>query len=117
MVNRVGRIRRGVERTASGETLEYKWAAGTRGYFEGIVVLRTDRFGQRWRLELNRGGHVTVRVAAGLLDVTPMTITNWIRAGVFPHAQKNKKTKVVMIPDHEVEQVARQRGVVLPFDE
>ena len=101
------------EETAGGERLDYCWFAGARGPFEGVVVIRTDRFGQQWRLELPRGARVTGRVAAGLLRVTAMTVSNWIRAGVFPNI--TKRNGVTMIPLRDVERVARSRGIPVPF--
>ena len=102
------------ERTAAGETLEYAWYSGDRGPFEGVVVTRTDRYGMRWKLELDRRSLVTVRVAAGLLGVTPMTIANWLKQRTyFPNAAK--RNGVVVIPLRDVERVARLRGKPVPF--
>ena len=101
------------EFTLAGERLDYGWYAGDRGPFEGALVVRTDRFGQRWRLEISRGSYVTARVAAGLLAVTPVTVANWLKAGEFPNARK--KNNAVVIPLRDVERIARQRGQDLPF--
>ena len=101
------------ETTLAGERLDYGWYSGDRGPFEGALVEKTDRFGQRWRLEIGRSSYVTVRVAAGLLRVTPMTISNWLQAKKFPHAKK--KGNAVVIPLRDVESIARQRGQDLPF--
>jgi hypothetical protein len=105
----------GTDKTPSGELLEYAWYSGQMGPHEGVVVIRTDRFGQRWRLELPRRGNVTFRVAAGLLNVTPMTISNWHRAGVFPHAFKKKN--IMLIPIRDIERIARRKSIALPFAE
>ena len=78
-------------------------------------MIKTDRFGQRWRLELSRRSNITTRVAAGVLGVTAMTVANWVRNGAFPHAIK--KRNVTLIPARDVERVARQRGITLPFSE
>jgi hypothetical protein len=108
-------VRIGVEKTLGGEQLEYCWYGGTPAPFEGILVIKTDRFGQQWRLELSRRSNITVRVAAGVLGVTAMTVSNWVRGGVFPNAVKRKG--VTLIPARDVERVARQRGITLPFTE
>lgn len=105
----------GTDRTPAGEELQYAWYSGQMGPHEGVVVIRTDRFGQRWRLELPRRGNVTFRVAAGLLDVTPMTVSNWHRAAVFPHAFKKKN--LWLIPIRDVERIARKKNIALPFSE
>ena len=105
----------GSEKTSTGEELEYWWFAGNVGFLEGAIVVRIDRFGQRWQLQLDRASYVTVRVAAGLLDVTPMTVTNWLRSGVFPRAKTISKATV--IPLRDVERAARARGIPLPFAE
>lgn len=106
-------VRVGVEQTAGGEKIEYCWYGGTPAPFEGILVIKTDRFGQQWRLQLSRRSNITVRVAAGVLGVTPMTVSNWLREGVFPNALKRKN--VTLIPMRDVERVARNRGITLPF--
>lgn len=77
-------------------------------------MIKTDRFGQRWELRLQRGSFVTVRVAAGLLDVTAMTVSNWLRTGVMREARAMGKGATV-IPLHEVERVARSRGIKVPW--
>lgn len=105
----------GTDKTPSGELIEYGWYSGRMGPHEGVVVIRTDRFGQRWRLELPRRANVTFRVAAGLLNVTTPTIANWQRAGVFPHAFKKKN--VMLIPIRDVERIARKKRIALPFAE
>ena len=105
----------GTERTPGGEKIEYAWYSGRLGPHEGIVVIKTDRFGMRWRLELPRHANVTVRVAAGLLNVTPMTVSNWIRDGVFQGVLRGKKA--VMIPVRDIERVAKLRGITLPFSQ
>lgn len=105
----------GTERTLAGERIEYLWYSGGLGTLEGAVVVKTDRFGQRWQLQLDRSSYLTVRVAAGMLGVTPMTVTNWVNAGVFPSARRIKKATV--IPFRDVERVARDRGYKLPFNE
>lgn len=106
----------GTDKTPAGEELAYAWYSGQMGPHEGVVVIRTDRFGQRWRLELPRRGNVTFRVAAGLLNVTPVTVTNWHRAGLFPHAFKKNRT-LWLIPIRDVERVARKRNIALPFSD
>jgi hypothetical protein len=103
----------GEEKTASGEVLQYRWVAGSDAYFTGVEVVKEDRFGQVWSLRAARDGAVTVRVAAGLLRVTPMTVSNWINAGVFPGVYRVHDA--IVIPVREVEQIARQRGIPLPF--
>lgn len=105
----------GSDRTPAGEELQYAWYSGQMGPHEGVVVIRTDRFGQRWRLELPRRGNVTFRVAGGLLNVTAMTVTNWHRAGLFPHAFKKKS--VWLIPIRDVERMARDKNITLPFSD
>ena len=105
----------GSERTFTGEQLDYLWFAGGLTPFEGAMVIKTDRFGQRWMLLSDRDSDVTVRVAAGLLGVTPMTVTNWLKAGSFPGARTIHKAAV--IPLRDIERVARARGYNLPFAE
>ena len=105
----------GKEETPAGEELVYTWYAGQPDPFTGIIVIKTDRFGQKWELKIHRDSVVTIRVAAGLLGVTAMTVTNWISAGVFPRAKR--KNQVMVIPVREVERIARDRGLQLPFVE
>ncbi len=107
-------VRVGEEQTDAGEKLEYTWYAGNPGPFEGIIVIRTDRFGQRWELRLQRGSFVTIRVAAGLLGVTPMTVSNWLRSGQIKHGRAMGKGATV-IPLNEVERVARSKGIQVPW--
>ena len=108
-------LRVGTEQTLSGEQLEYIWYSGSPGHFKGVIVVKTDRFGQRWQLQIGRGSFVTVRVAAGMLGVTPMTVTNWVRAGQFPNAKT--KNRATVVPFHDIERIARGRGLQLPYAE
>ena len=105
----------GTETTFTGEHIEYHWYSGGLGTLEGAIVVKTDRFGQRWQLLLDRSSYLTVRVAAGMLGVTPMTVTNWVNAGVFPAARRINKATV--IPFRDVERAARDRGYDLPFND
>lgn len=86
---------------------EYWWTGepGSRG----AVVFKTDRFGQRWTLDIRATHWVTQRVAAGLLEVSAMTISNWIREGKITETKKRKG--VVVIALREVERIAEARGM------
>jgi len=111
---------------ASTNDEEDYWWHGEPGQ-RGAVVFKTDRFGQRWALDIERTHWVTQRVAAGLLNVTVMTVNNWIRDGKIKGAKKRKvlgdlKAKdgklsieklpsVSVIPLREVERLAEERGI------
>jgi hypothetical protein len=84
------------------------WWLGAPGNREATVI-KTDRFGQRWVLHVKSTHWVTQRVAAGLLDVTFMTITNWISEGKITHTKK--RNGVTVIPLKEVERIAEARGI------
>ena len=100
-----------------GETIIYEWVhmPETTVAWKGARVTRLDRFGQRWVLDIARSHLVTHRVAAGLLGVTPMTIYNWSKLGVFRKQQT--RNQVAVIPMSEIERIARERGLPLPFGE
>lgn len=88
-------------------------------------MFKTDRFGQRWALDLESTHWVTQRVAAGLLDVSVMTVHNWIRDGKIRETKQRKvlgdltrkgtklsfpgKGTVSVIPLREIERLAEER--------
>ncbi len=111
-----------------GSEEEYWWR-GHPGEREA-VVFKTDRFGQRWVLEMDSSQWVTYRVAAGLLDVSVPTIHTWVENGKITATKKRvptmytmKKGKlkdadpkgsragVLVISLKEVEQIAEARGI------
>lgn len=113
---------------ADGGDEEYWWS-GDPGK-RGAVVFKTDRFGQRWTLDIESTHWVTQRVAAGLLCVTPMTVNNWVRTGKIRQARKRKvsgdlsfegrkivsekgRGSVSVIPLKEIEKLAEARGMFL----
>lgn len=98
---------------------------------EGAVVFKTDRFGQRWTLDIEKTHWITQRVAAGLLGVSVMAVNNWIRQGKIKGAKKRAvKTdisregsriiippstrSVSVIPFKEIRRIAESRGDFLP---
>jgi hypothetical protein len=87
---------------------EEYWWNGEPGK-RGAVVFKTDRFGQRWTLDIRATHWVTQRVAGGLLEVSPMTISNWIRDGKI--AETKKRNGVTVIALKEVERIAEARGM------
>ena len=53
---------------------------------------------------------------ATVIAITPcITWAKSLRAGKFPNATTRKDTKVTVIPVRDIERVARQRGIQLPF--
>ena len=94
------------------EEEEYWWWGGKPGH-RAAVVFRFDRFGQRWTLDLAPTDACTLRVAAGLIDVTVMTLHAWIRRGKLSGAHKRKGTLV--LPMHEVERIAAARDTFVRY--
>ena len=111
---------------ADGGDEEYWWN-GQPGK-RGAVVFKTDRFGQRWTLDIESTHWVTQRVAAGLLCVSPMTVNTWVRTGKIKKAKKRKvlgdltfegskiaieknRGSVSVIPLTEIERLAEARGM------
>lgn len=111
---------------ASSNGEEDFWWNGEPGK-RGAIVTKTDRYGQRWVLDLESTHWVTQRVAAGLLDVTVMTINTWIRSGKVRGSKKRKVLgdisfkgdkvsvqalpSVSVIPLREIERLAEKRGI------
>jgi len=111
---------------ASSNGEEDFWWHGEPGQ-RGAVVFKTDRFGQRWALDVERTHWVTQRVAAGLLNVTVMTVGTWIRQGKIKGAKRRKvvgdlvfkgtkvsfkkEPSVSVIPLKEIERLAEERGI------
>lgn len=106
---------------------EYWWWQGEPGSREALVV-RTDRFGQRWELLIESTHWVTHRVAAGLLNVSTPTIRNWVADGTIketkklsvPHVKSMNPGKITMsetkfsvVPLKEVERLANEMGFFL----
>lgn len=91
---------------------EEYWWDGEPEKWEAMVF-RTDRFGQKWALALDSGSWVTHRVAAGLLNVSVMTIHNWVRQGKFSGVKSRKSVSV--IPLREIARIAEERGVFIRF--
>lgn len=108
---------------------EEYWWIGTPGE-RGAVVFKTDRFGQRWTLDLDATHWVTQRVAAGLLGVSVMTVNNWIREGRITDSKRRKVDgstgrgesrtttprrggSVSVIPLKTVERIAEERGMFI----
>jgi len=114
-----------------GGNEEYWWD-GKPGKREARVI-RTDRFGQRWTLEVGSTHFVTYRVAAGLLNVTVPTIHSWVDAGKLSRKVKrltpipkmmnedqldltgsnSPQGLVFVVPLKEVARVAEERGLFL----
>jgi hypothetical protein len=95
-----------IVRTDGGN--EEYWWNGEPGR-RGGVVFKTDRFGQRWTLDIRSTHWVTQRVAAGLLEVSVMTISNWIREGKITDTKKRNGVAVISLK--EVERIAEARGM------
>ena len=112
-------------------TDEEYWWHGEPGE-RGASVIKTDRFGQAWVLDVESTHWVTYRVAAGLLDVTVPTIHAWVRQGVITETKKRYQTNfkltgeggidlkhpkrigVSVIPLKEIERIAKERGFFTP---
>jgi hypothetical protein len=108
-------------------TEEEYWWHGEPGKREASVI-KTDRFGQQWVLNVKSTHWVTFRVAAGLLDVTVPTIHSWVKQGLISDMKKRDlgkiaivkeggvdvlrptRAKVSVIPLKEVERIANERG-------
>ncbi len=86
------------------------WWTGSPGA-RGAKVITTDEFGMRWTLDADHTHFVTQRVAAGLLDVSLMTINKWVREGHL--GEKLWRKGVSVIPMPVIEAVAVQRGILL----
>ena len=116
--------------TNEGADEEYWWH-GEPGE-RGASVIKTDRFGQAWVLDVKSTHWVTYRVAAGLLEVTVPTIHAWVGEGVITETKKRyqtaykrtsdggidlkhpKRIGVSVIPLKEIERIAKERGLFTP---
>lgn len=94
-----------------GDHVEFYWVGDVAGN-RGARVITVDKDGMRWTLEADAGHLVTQRVAAGLLNVSLMTVNKWVRDGAL--GEREYRNGVSVIPMAIIEQVAVQRGV-LPF--
>lgn len=93
-----------------GGQVEFWWVGPTGQ--RGAQVIKTDPQGMRWTLDIESTHLVTQRVAAGLLNVSLMTVNNWVRAGTF--GPKQSRNGVSVVPMRRVEEIAEARGVFLP---
>ncbi|MDX2061297.1 MAG: hypothetical protein SFV24_26020 [Gemmatimonadales bacterium] len=91
-------------------TIEFYWIDDPGGG-RGAQVVKTDEHGMRWTLDVGATHFVTQRIAAGLLNVTVMTVNNWVREGRF--GQTMKRRGVSVIPMTAVERVAEARGIFI----
>ena len=85
------------------------WWLGYPGA-RGARVITTDEFGARWTLDVNTAHLVTQKVAAGLLNVSLMTVNKWVRDGVFGGQQW--RNGVSVIPLQAIEALAVARGIL-----
>jgi hypothetical protein len=92
-----------------GDEVEFWWVG--RAKTRGARVIKTDPQGMRWTLDIESNHLVTQRVAAGLLDVSLMTVNNWVRAGTF--GPKQSRNGVSVVPMRRVEELAEERGIFI----
>lgn len=78
----------------------------------GARVIRQDRYGQKWQLDIPHTHVVTQKVAAGLLGVSVMTINKWVRERLF--GKPRLRNGVSVIPLEAIRKIAEARGVQLP---
>lgn len=71
-------------------------------------MYKTDEHGMRWTLDIDSTHWITQRTAAGLLNVTVMTINTWVRQGKIRSAKLRKGVSVISM--QEIEQIAIARG-------
>jgi hypothetical protein len=98
--------------TEDDEHIEFYWVGDETGT-RGAKVITVDQHGMRWTLDANSTHLVTQRVAAGLLNVSLMTVNKWVREGRL--GERQYRNGVSVIPMEIIEQVAIQRGV-LPYE-
>jgi hypothetical protein len=98
--------------TEGGERIEFIWFSDPNTENRGARVVRTDKYGQRWQLDIPHTYVVTQRVAAGLLNVSLVTVNKWVREGKF--GRKRTRNGVSVIPMAAVERIALERGIEVP---
>lgn len=103
----VQRIRSSVHADGGG-TVEFWWM-GFPGTW-GAQVVKTDEHGMRWTLDATSTHWVTQRIAAGLLNVSVMTINRWVKDGVFGKPVYRNGVSVVSM--REVQRIAHERGLL-----
>lgn len=96
------------EAVEDGAAVEFWWTLGPGP--RGARVVRTDEHGMRWTLDIDSNHWVTQRVAAGLLNVSLMTVNTWVRRGVF--GKKKLRNGVSVVPMAEVQRLAEERGIL-----
>jgi|GEM_PF-5069461 hypothetical protein len=79
----------------------------------GARVIRQDKYGQKWTLDIPHTHVVTQKVAAGLLRVSLVTINKWVREGKF--GRPRVRNGVSVIPLTALRKIADGRNIGLPF--
>jgi hypothetical protein len=90
-----------------GRKVEFWWV-GFEGK-RGAKVVKVDEHGMRWTLDVESTHWVTQSVAAGLLNVSLMTINKWVREGRLGKRMQRRGVSVISM--RELENVAEQRGI------
>ncbi len=100
------------QKTADG-LVTFCWVYDPDLRTTGARVIRQDKFGQKWTLDIPQTHVVTQRVAAGLLGVSVMTVNKWVREGKF--GRPRLKNGVSVIPMVALRKIADERNLGLPF--
>lgn len=95
--------------TEWGRNVEFWWV-GVPGE-RGAKVIKTDEHGMRWTLDVESTHWVTQKIAAGLLNVSVMTVNKWVRDRKLGRAMLRRGVSVISMKD--VERLAESRGLFL----
>jgi hypothetical protein len=79
----------------------------------GARVVRQDKYGQKWTLDIPHTYVVTQYVAAGLLRVSVMTINKWVREGKLGKVRRRNGVSVISMV--ALRKMADERNMGLPF--
>lgn len=100
------------QKTADG-LVTFCWVYDPDRRTTGARVIRNDKYGQKWTLDIPHTHVVTQKVAAGLLRVSVMTINKWVREGKF--GRPRLKNGVSVIPMVALRKIADERNLGIPF--
>lgn len=99
-------------REPDASVVTYFWVFEPNVRTMGARVIRQDKYGQKWQLDIPHTHVVTQRVAAGLLGVSTMTVNKWVREGLFGRPRKRNGVSVIELG--AIRKIAEARGLELP---
>ncbi len=79
----------------------------------GARVIRRDKHGQQWTLDIPHTYVVTQNIAAGLMRVSVMTINKWVREGRLGRPLRRNGVSVIQLS--ALRKMADERKMGLPF--